>query len=149
MRTKWMAAAAIALTVSTVLAVAGQSGAEPRWSGTLLTQVAVTDLDRSVAFYTETLGFTLQRRNDSLQWARIDTGIPNVIIGLGVQPAAKGSGTLSLNFGVEDIDAARAALEAKGVVFNGETMTVPGVVRLAELTDPDGNRIRLAQDISQ
>lgn len=117
------------------------------WRGTLLVQLRVSDLDRAVAFYTDTMGFTLERRNDELQWARVKPGIPGVTIGLGVGEPT-GSGSASLNFGVEDIERARAVLEARGVRFLGPTITVPGTVMLADLTDPDGNRIRIAQDIT-
>lgn len=36
------------------------------------------------------------------------------------------------------------ALEVAGVVFQGETLVIPGKVKLAGFTDPDGNRLRLA-----
>ena len=50
-----------------------------------------------------------------------------------------------LNFGVTgDIEAARAALERRGVVFEGPTRVIPGKVRLAAFRDPDGYRIRIA-----
>ena len=118
----------------------------PGYRGTLLVQLGVKDLDRSIQFYTEVMGFKLERRDDSLRWARIDPGVGHVIIGLGEKEVTKGSGSASLNFGVEDIEASRTRLEVKGVRFLGPTITVPGVVMLADLEDPDGNRIRLAQD---
>lgn len=60
-----------------------------------------------------------------------------------------GSGTVSKNIGVVDIEAARKTLEQRGVVFKSETITIPGIVKLADCTDPDGNRIRLAEDLSK
>ena len=51
---------------------------------------------------------------------------------------------MSMNFGVKDIEKARATLESRGVEFSGPTITIPGVVMLADFEDPDGNRIRLA-----
>ena len=54
---------------------------------------------------------------------------------------------LSLNFSVRDIAEARTRLETRGVVFKGETMTIEGVVKLADFDDPDGNRIRLAESL--
>ena len=41
-------------------------------------------------------------------------------------------------FHVEDVEAARAELEAKGVGFQGETLD-SGVCHMAFFTDPDGN----------
>ena len=43
---------------------------------------------------------------------------------------------------VEDVAAARADLEAKGLVFAGETMDT-GVCHMAFFTDPDGNDLML------
>ncbi len=43
---------------------------------------------------------------------------------------------------VEDVAAARAELEAKGVVFFGEIMDT-GVCHMAFFTDPDGNDLML------
>jgi predicted enzyme related to lactoylglutathione lyase len=52
---------------------------------------------------------------------------------------------VTLNFGVDgDVEAARRTLAARGVVFLGPTVVIPGKVRLAEFRDPDGYRIRLA-----
>jgi predicted enzyme related to lactoylglutathione lyase len=56
----------------------------------------------------------------------------------------EGSGTTSLNISVRDIEAARSALEGRGVEFTGPIIDIPGVVRLADFRDPDGNKIRLA-----
>lgn len=147
MRGRMITVTAIAIGAAALAFARGGSARAPSWQGTLLVQLAVDDLDRSIAFYTETLGFELESRNDDLAWARIKPGIGGVTIGLGAQPAVGGSGTASLNFGVADIDSARSLLESRGVVFDGPTITAPGVVRLADFSDPDGNRIRLAEDI--
>jgi predicted enzyme related to lactoylglutathione lyase len=132
------------------LVLAGQparSEERPAYTQDLLIQLAVSDLDHALEFYCETLGFELEERADELQWARVGLGIAGVTLGLGQQTNVEGSGSLSLNLGVADIDRARQCLESKGVVFAGPTITIPGVVRLADFADPDGNRIRLAADI--
>ena len=127
--------------------VGGVGGEEPaamRYHPTLLVQLGVADLDRSVAFYTRTMGFTLESRDDDLEWARINPGIPGVTIGLGRVDEVMASDSISLNLGVEDLEAARAVLEARGVEFLGPSVKIPGVVQLADLRDPDGHKIRLA-----
>jgi predicted enzyme related to lactoylglutathione lyase len=43
---------------------------------------------------------------------------------------------------VDDVEAARAELEGKGVTFAGETLDT-GVCRMAFFTDPDGNDLML------
>ena len=115
---------------------------------TLLIQLRVADLDQSIAFYRDVLGFRLKERNESLRWAKLNAGINGVTIGIGEGPNVVGSGSTSMNFGVIDIDTVRAELEKKGITFLGETITVPGTVRLADFEDLDGNRIRLAQSLA-
>jgi catechol 2,3-dioxygenase-like lactoylglutathione lyase family enzyme len=116
------------------------------WRPSLLVQLQVKDLDRSIRFYTETLGFRLTERRDDLQFAHIACGVEGLQLGLSAGgDKAPDTGTIVLNFGVTgDIEAARAALTARGVVFDGPTVVIPGKVRLAAFRDPDGYRIRLA-----
>lgn len=142
----WIAGVAVAAGVLGTAVFGAGKGGEQRveWQPTLLVQLRVADLDRSVAFYTETLGFELERIDRSLKWARVKCGIAGVTIGLGEGGEVKGSGTVSMNFGVGDIDRAREILESRGVVFLGPITDIPGVVRLADFKDPDGNMIRLA-----
>ncbi len=56
-------------------------------------------------------------------------------------------GGATLVFGVADVDSARAQLEAKDVRFDGETQTIPDMVKLATFFDPDGNTFMLAEDL--
>lgn len=145
----WLAAGVLAATIIGSVARSADTAGDVEhdripWQPTLLVQLRVADLDRAVAFYSETLGFELERIDRPLKWARIKSGISGVVIGLGEGEGVEGSGTVSLNFGVGNIDRARAILESRGVVFLGPTQNIPGVVRLADFKDPDGNLIRLA-----
>jgi predicted enzyme related to lactoylglutathione lyase len=114
-----------------------------QYGNELLIQIAVRDLDASCAFYTDVMDLTLESRSNELKWAKflLPTGAG---LGVGEAETVKGSGTASINISVRDIEAARATLESRGVTFSGPTLEIPGVVRLADLQDPDGNRIRLA-----
>jgi catechol 2,3-dioxygenase-like lactoylglutathione lyase family enzyme len=132
------------LVLCAAMAARGEEAVPYRPS--LLVQLQVRDLDRSIRFYTETLGFRLTERRDDLQFAHVECGVEGLQLGLsagGEKPPD--AGTIVLNFGVRgDIEAARRTLQAKGVVFDGPTIVIPGKVRLAGFKDPDGYRIRLA-----
>ncbi len=108
-----------------------------------------TDMDRSIKWYGENLGFKLLYRVDDIGWCEMGTHMQGVNVGLSVveKPDVKGGATLT--WGVNDIASARKTLESRGVKFDGETMTLPGMVMLATFFDPDGNKMMLFQDLSQ
>ena len=109
----------------------------------LLIQLDVASLDRSIEFYTKKLGFKMTERRDDLKFAHLATSVPGVQIGLGEVSSPQPKGIV-LNFEVTNTDAGRRALEAVGVIFQGETLLIPGKVKLAGFLDPDGHRLRLA-----
>ncbi len=116
------------------------------WRPDLLVQLQVSDLDRSIKFYRDTLGFRVTERRDDIQFAHLEFGVAGLQIGLSAGGSkTPNAGTIVLNFGVKgDIEKARKSLEAKGVKFLGPTAVIPGKVRLAAFSDPDGYVLRLA-----
>jgi len=52
-------------------------------------------------------------------------------------------------FGVDDFSKSRAALEEAGVQFDGDTIEVEGMVKVATFFDPDGNGLMIAEDLSK
>ena len=98
------------------------------------------DADRSRAFYVDVLGLPPDERGQYEFWAG-DTcfGIwePEKF---GMPFTAQQGNPWPL--GVDDVAAARAALEAQGVAFFGDTMDT-GVCHMAFFADPDGNHLML------
>lgn len=112
---------------------------------TLSTQVA--DLDKAIAWYTDVLGMSLLYKVDEIAWAELSSPVAKVNVGLSqVESPKVGAGPVP-TWGVADVDAARAALEAKGVKFDGDTQTIPDMVKLATFFDPDGNAYMLYQQL--
>lgn len=138
--------------------------------------ICVTDLDRSIRFYTEVFGFvklyqldfdnnevaaTMEQegrfrsamliRNDIrielLQWVDVPT------TGSGQRKPMTELGFTHLSFRVEDVDGLTDAIVAAGGTFVESTRTVlgdpadPGSGRFIYLTDPDGTRIELMQNV--
>ena len=119
--------------------------ARPGFTGGLLVQLQVKELERSIRFYRDVLGFELTERRDDLAFAHIATGLDGLQLGLSVGETAPQPGTVVLNFDVRgDLEALRGELEKKGVTFLGPTQVIPGKVRLATFKDPDGYSVRLA-----
>ena len=124
---------------------------EPRGEGPvygqgLLVELRVKDLERSIRFYTQVLGFRVAERRDDLQFVHVDCGVDRLQLGLSAgSPELPSAGSVILNFDVAgDVDVVRASLERKGVRFEGPTQVIAGKVRLAAFLDPDGYRLRLA-----
>ncbi|MGE5596908.1 MAG: VOC family protein [Hyphomicrobiales bacterium] len=104
--------------------------------------LSVTDLERAVAFYRDVLGLEQRLFLPEMNWAELTTPLAGCTIGMGVNPEGQRGGT-AISLGVNDIDAAVAELERRGVQFN-ERMEVPRRSSRCSLT-PDGNPLMLAQ----
>ena len=138
--------------------------------------ICVTDLDRSIRFYTEVFGFvvlyqldfennevaaTMEQegtfrsamlirddiRVELLQWVDVET------TGSGQRKPMTELGFTHLSFRVEDVDGLTQAIVAAGGQLVESTRTVLGDVedptsgRLIYLTAPDGTRIELMQNV--
>jgi catechol 2,3-dioxygenase-like lactoylglutathione lyase family enzyme len=98
------------------------------------------DAERSRVFYAETLGLRPDEHSQFEVWAGDTCLAIWEPARLGMEFTPQRNGHLALH--VDDVAAARAELEAKGVVFGGETMDT-GVCHMALFTDPDGNDLML------
>lgn len=98
------------------------------------------DAERSRAFYVETLGL---RPDDN---ARFEFWVGDTCFGIwepervGIPFGGQKNAQPALH--VDDVAAARAELEGRGVVFAGETIDT-GVCHMALFADPDGNDLML------
>jgi CreA protein len=117
-----------------------------RYDGTVVATVYVEDFAGSMAWYGDVLGFDAGFRLDDYRWGEVATPVRGATIG--VNGAAAPNGGATLVFGVHDIDAARLYLESRDVRFEGETVELPGMVKLATFFDPEGNRLMLAQNLA-
>ena len=98
------------------------------------------DAERSRAFYVETLGLRPDDRARFEVWAGETCFAIWEPERLGRQFAPQKNAHPALH--VDDVAAARAELEARGVGFAGETLDT-GVCHMAFFSDPDGNDLML------
>jgi predicted enzyme related to lactoylglutathione lyase len=113
-------------------------------TGVDFVSVPTQDLERAVAFYGTTLGLRRSVYHPDRNFAEFETG--TVTLGV-VDPQRMGIGPFKANANhlalhVEDVAAARAALEERGVTFAGDTLDT-GVCHMAFFADPDGNALLL------
>jgi catechol 2,3-dioxygenase-like lactoylglutathione lyase family enzyme len=98
------------------------------------------DADRARDFYRDTLGMRPDEHAQYEQWAG------DVCFGVW-EPEKQGMDFVPQTgnpwpLGVDDVPAARAELEQKGVTFFGDTIDT-GVCHMAIFADPDGNQLML------
>ena len=119
--------------------------------------LVVDDLDRALAFYTETVGLALGHRAGS--YAQLDTGVTRVglyeraamsdLLGRTLAPPAPARPGFELGGLVDDCDAAYADLLARGAVPAVEPTDRPWGQRTAYVRDPDGHLVELAQQLTR
>jgi predicted enzyme related to lactoylglutathione lyase len=104
--------------------------------------VYVRDMDRSVAFYRDTLGLPLEMQSPG--WSQF-TLADGAILGLHVarESATPHPGFVP-GFAVDDVKQAKERLVSAGARITGDFHDIPGGVVL-EFTDPDGNEITVSQ----
>lgn len=119
------------------------------YDGGLTCSIGVASLDRSIAWYQDVLGFALLYRMDEIAWCELSTGVDKVNVGLSQVEEPGGKGGATLTFGVTDIEAAKAALDAAGIRQDGPIQDIPDMVRLLTFYDPDDNALMFYQDLSQ
>jgi predicted enzyme related to lactoylglutathione lyase len=104
----------------------------------------VRDLDAATPFYVDQLGFTLDYVDAEARWARLKHG--SMEIGIAEGDPRPDSGTAIVD--VADVKAEADRLRAAGVEV-GVVLELHGHLRLLDVFDPDGNRIQLAQELTQ
>jgi catechol 2,3-dioxygenase-like lactoylglutathione lyase family enzyme len=113
-------------------------------TGVDFVSVPTRDLERSNAFYGETLGLRRSVYHPERNFGEYETG--TITLGV-IDPERMGVGSFQANINaialhVEDVAEARATLEERGVSFFGDTLDT-GVCHMAFFADPDGNALML------
>ncbi len=111
--------------------------------------VYVSDMQRSVAFYRDVLGLTMQMQSPG--WSEFGTGTTRLALHRGgegkqsEQPARPPAGVAHLAFIVDDLQSMYEELKGQGVDFSLPPQLQPTGRTLAVLRDPDGMGITLQQ----
>ena len=111
----------------------------PLITGTDFITVATKDYDTAVEFYGEVLGLPFSKRWGNMPAGEFETGTLTIAVmqsdafGMEFRP---NNHPIALH--VDDVAAARAELESRGIHFKGDTLD-SGVCHQAFFEDPDGN----------
>ena len=112
-------------------------------------RVFVTDWERSLAFYSETLGMPVAFAGPETGWAELDTGNAHLALER-IDPNDAEADALcgrfvGVSLQVDDIRTAYAELTSRGVDFLGPPETQPWGGVLAHFRDLDGNVLTLLE----
>ncbi len=105
--------------------------------------VPTRDFEQAGEFYGTVLGLRRSKQWGNMPAAEFETGNLTIAVmqsdafGIEFQPH---SHPIALH--VDDVESARAQLEASGVTFGADTMDT-GVCHMAHFKDPDGNTLML------
>jgi predicted enzyme related to lactoylglutathione lyase len=119
------------------------TGVDYRITGVDFITVPTRDFEKASDFYGNVLGLPRSKQWGSSPAAEFETGTLTIAVmqsdafGLEFQPH-----THPIALHVEDVAAARAELEARGVTFTRDTID-SGVCHIAPFEDPDGNGLIL------
>jgi catechol 2,3-dioxygenase-like lactoylglutathione lyase family enzyme len=103
----------------------------------------VRNLDAARAFYTQKLGFAEAFVNEDDRWAKLERDQMQIALAEG-EPHEGGVAAVD----VEDVRAEADRLRGEGVEV-GVVLEIHNEVRLADVFDPDGNRIQLVEQIAR
>jgi predicted enzyme related to lactoylglutathione lyase len=115
--------------------------ATPTVTGVDFVTVPTRDFEKASQFYGDVLGLTRSKRWGNMPAGEFETGSLTIAVmqsdafGIEFQPH-----THPIALRVDDVAAARSALEAQGVSFVADTMD-SGVCHMAHFADPDGNAL--------
>ena len=116
----------------------------PSVTGVDFIMIPTQDYDAAAAFYGETLGLPFRTRWGDRPAGEFQAG--NLTLALmdprGFGQEYRGPSATTVALQVDDVEAARAALEARGVAFHMDTID-SGVCHMAIFSDPDGNPLML------
>jgi len=113
----------------------------------ILVRVFVTDFERAVRFYTETLEMPLGFRSDEMGWAQLPLGGSQLALERAAPDDAEAQELvgrfLGLSLEVPDVLTTFETLSARGVEFLNPPGVQPWGGMLTHFRDPDGNVLTL------
>jgi len=112
--------------------------------------INVTDQDKALEFYVDTLGF--EKRLDApisptMRWIEVAPTGASTSIALANDGTTEIGSDTGIRFTVPDAEVEHAAMHERGVVV-GDLLRWDGVPPMYTLDDPDGNRFYIVEEMS-
>jgi catechol 2,3-dioxygenase-like lactoylglutathione lyase family enzyme len=108
----------------------------------------VADLEAAQDFYKRTFGFEEVYKDEEDRWARMERSGLEIALAEGEFEGGGEGGEEDViaTLEVADIKSEAERLRDAGVNV-GVVLEIPGAIRLLDVFDPDGNRIKLSEDV--
>ena len=106
-------------------------------------------VDRSLAFYKDTLGFVEIRTRKSgseLEWVYLKSGNTYLMLELTVRPVGQRTDDIQLYFYTDDIDSFHQYMSAKQYEIS-PIETTPYRLKQCYFNDPDGYKIQIGESL--
>lgn len=117
----------------------------------LMVSMTVKDMDKSLAWYCDVLGFTVQQKHEregKLVACSLKAGTVQILIGQDDGKKGwdrvKGEGISFQITTAQDVDAIAARIKSAGGELASEPTTMPWGARAFRLADPDGFKITIS-----
>ena len=118
-----------------------------------LSWVTVADIEKAKAFFHDKCGLEVTGGSaPEYGWLELVGKEGGMTLGVGKANAdcqGKAGVNAVVTMLVDDIVKTKKEMEAKGVVFIGDIMEVPGHVKMATFVDPDNNTFQLVEEIEK
>lgn len=115
---------------------------------TNLAWISVSDFDKALKFYKETLGFKELSVSKEYGWAELQGVDGGGMIGIALKdpsgPIQPGNNAV-ITITVDKIESEIERLKGKSVQLIGDMQEVPGHVKMQLLKDQDGNHLQLVE----
>ena len=105
------------------------------------------DIKKTIKFYTENLGFSVDDFNEQFGWAQLKAEDGTTIGVVQENPfiRVEGGGNAIVSLLTVDIEKTRDELVKKNVNLIGDILNIPGKVKLQFFKDDDGNTFQFTE----
>lgn len=116
-----------------------------------LSWIVASDLAKTKKFFVDTLGLKVMNDAVDYGWLELQGKDGGMLLGIGQEckdmENEKPGANAVITMTVDDIVAAKAEFEKRGVKFIDEIVEVPGHVKMVTFVDPDGSKFQLVQEL--
>ena len=115
-----------------------------------LSWIVVSDLEKSLAFFTQTLGLKILNQSDEFGWAELGAEEGETILGVAkgseTNPIAVGSNAV-VTFTIPNLESGIETIKKAGIKLVGEVIEIPGHVKMQLFQDRDENYMQLVEKL--